>query len=386
MSSTASIDKILSDAVDNGDVPNVVAIAADGDGIVYEGAAGPRAAGSSEPASADTHFRIMSMTKMVTTAAALRLADEGKIELDAPVERYRPEFADVKVLTGFDGDTPQLRAPASQATIRQLMTHTSGLSYWFWNSDIVKWEAATGTPNVLSGQNVVFTAPMIADPGTTVEYGTNTDWLGRVVEAVSGTTLDKYFAEHITGPLGMTETSFAPTAAQRANLAPIHVRGEDGGWLATDINIPEVPEYWAGGHGLYSTPRDYLKFQRMLLGGGTLDGTKVLEKSTVDAAFTNQIGDLKFPERISTADPASSHDFAAGPGYRWGLGLLLNGEQATGMRAAGSGTWAGLCNSFFWVDRETGVTGAIYSQSLPFVPPPFMKLYEDFERALYATL
>ncbi|HWD01322.1 MAG TPA: serine hydrolase domain-containing protein [Amycolatopsis sp.] len=386
MSSTASIDKLLSTAVANGDVPNVVAVAADRDGIVYEGAAGPRAVGSPDAASADTHFRIMSMTKMVTTTAALQLADLGRLELDAPVERYRPEFADVKVLTGFDGDTPQLRAPASQATVRQLMTHTSGLSYWFWNSDIVKWEATTGIPNVLAGQEIVFTAPMIADPGTRVEYGTNTDWLGRVVEAVSGLTLDKYFAEHITGPLGMTETSFAPTAAQRANLAPIHVLDEDGKWVASDINIPEKPEYWTGGHGLYSTPHDYLKFQRMLLGGGTFDGTKILDASTVDAAFTNQIGALTFPEHIATADPASSHDLDLGPGYKWGLGLLLNGEQAPGMRAAGSGTWAGLCNSFFWVDRETGVTGAIFSQSLPFVPPPFMKLYADFERALYAAL
>ncbi|MEW2499728.1 MULTISPECIES: serine hydrolase domain-containing protein [unclassified Amycolatopsis] len=385
MSSTAPIDKILSDAVDAGDVPNVVAIAADDNGIIYEGAAGPRAAGSAGPASADTHFRIMSMTKMVTTTAALKLADQGQLDLDAPVERYRPEFAEMKVLEGFDGDQPKLRAPASQATVRQLMTHTSGLSYWFWNDDIVKWEKATGIPNVLSGQKIVLTAPMVADPGTKVEYGTNTDWLGQVVEAVAGVTLDVFFKEHITGPLGMTETSFAPSGSQRDNLAPIHVLGEDGKWVATDINIPEQPEYWAGGHGLYSTPRDYLKFQRMLLGGGTLDGTKVLERSTVDAAFTNQIGDLDFPARIPTADPTSSYDFAAGPGHKWGLGLVLNSEQRPGMRAAGSGTWAGLCNSFFWVDPVNRVTGAIYSQSLPFVPPPFIKLYENFERALYAT-
>ena len=382
-----SVDEVLQAAVDAGAVPNVAAIAADRNGVIYEGAAGPRVAGEREPVTVDTHFRIMSMTKMVATVAALQLMEEGKLDLDAPVEEYRPEFGDLQVLEGFDGDTPRLRPPASKATVRQLITHTSGVSYWFWNRDIVRWEAVTGTPNVLAGENRCFTAPLVADPGTRFEYGINTDWLGKVIEAAGGATLDAVIAERISGPLGMTETAFLMTPEQRASSVPVHLRGEDGSWTATDIDLVQDPEYWAGGHGLHSTPRDYLKFQRMLLGGGTSpDGVRILDGATVDAAFTNQIGDLDFPPAIETADPAATMSLNLGPGFTWGYGLLLNTEDLPGRRRAGTGAWAGLMNTHFWVDRTTGVAGAIYAAFLPFVTPEAFQLYQDFEEALYASL
>jgi methyl acetate hydrolase len=382
-----SIDAVLRGAVDSGAVPNVAAIAADREGIVYEGAAGPRVAGESEPVTVDTHFRVMSMTKIVATVAALQLMERGTLDFDAPIERYCPEWADLQVLEGFDGDTPRLRPPASKATVRQLVTHTTGASYWFWNPDIARWEAATGTPNVLSGDNVIFTAPLVADPGTTYEYGINTDWLGKVIEAASGQTLDVFIEQNITRPLGMNETAFLMSDRQRANSVPVHLKGEDGAWAASDIELRQDPDYWTGGHGLHSTPRDYLKFQSMLLRDGTSrDGAKILDKETVDAAFTNQIGDLDFPAYIPSGDPASTHPLKLGPGYKWGYGLLLNTEDIPGMRRAWSGAWAGLLNTHFWVDRTTGVTGAIYTQFLPFVTPEALQMYQDFERALYAAL
>jgi CubicO group peptidase (beta-lactamase class C family) len=365
----------------------VAAIAADRDGIIYEGGAGPRVAGEDAPVTVDTHFRVMSMTKMVATTVALQLKEQGKLDFDAPIEQYCAEFADVQVLDGFDGDTPRTRAPANQATVEQLVTHTTGLSYWFWNADIVKWEAATGVPNVLSGLNAIFGAPMIADPGTTFEYGINIDWLGRVVEAASGMKLDAAIARGVTQPLGMNETAFVMSEAQRANSVPVHLQGEDGVWAASEIDLVQEPEYWAGGHGLHSTPRDYMKFQRMLLGNGTSpDGVKILESATVDAAFTNQIGALDFPAEIETADPTASSSFAFGPGYKWGYGLVLNTDDVPGHRRAGSGAWAGLLNTHFWVDRTSGITGAIYSQFLPFGTEPALRLYADFEEALYASL
>jgi methyl acetate hydrolase len=383
---SSSIDKVLQNAVDSGAVPNVAAIAADRDGVIYEGGAGPRVAGTEgDQVGVDTHFRIMSMTKMVATVAALQQVEKGTLDLDAPIDTYRPEFADLQVLDGFDGDTPRLRPPASRATVKQLVTHTAGLGYWFWNADLVRWEAATGTPNVLSGSNVVFTAPLVADPGTRFEYGINTDWLGKVIEAVTGTTLDVAVKEGITGPLGMNATEFRMDDAQRANSVPVHLRGEDGAWAPSEIELNQEPEYWAGGHGLHSTPRDYLTFQRALLGGGEVGGTRILESATVDAAFTNQIGDLDFPAAIPTADPASTYSFNAGPGYKWGYGLLLNTDDIPGARRAGSGAWAGLLNTHFWVDRTSGITGAIYTQFLPFVPQEAMAMYADFEHALYAS-
>jgi methyl acetate hydrolase len=383
---SARIDEVLQSAVAAGDVPNVVAMAADDGGVIYEGAAGRRRPDADDAVTPDSMLRIASMTKMVATVAALQQVERGNLDLNAPVDEYRPEFAQVHVLDGFDGDTPRLRPPVGRATVRHLMTHTSGLSYWFWNEDIVRWEQVTGTPNVMSGSEVVFTAPLVADPGARFEYGINTDWLGRVVEAASGESLDAYLAANVLGPLGMRDTTFVMNDEQRARSVPIHLRGDDGAWAASDLDWSQSPDWWAGGHGLYSTPRDYLAFQRMLLGGGTLGDAKILERATVEAAFTNQIGNLRVPELIRTADPAASDDFHAGPGKAWGYGLMLNTEQEPGMRAAGSGAWAGLFNTHFWVDPATRVTGAIYAQTLPFVEPRVLRVYVDFERALYASL
>ena len=381
------MDTVLNEAVKAGAVPNAVAIAADRNGVIYEGAAGPRVAGvEGDPVTVDTHYRIMSMTKMIATVVALQQVEKGSLDLDAPVDTYRPEFADLQVLEGFDGDTPRLRAPATRATVKQLITHTAGLGYWFWNADLVRWESVTGTPNVLSGSNVIFTAPLVADPGTKFEYGINADWLGKVVEVASGTTLDVAVKEGVTGPLGMDATAFLMDDQQRSSSVPVHLKGEDGTWAPSEIELNQAPDYWAAGHGLHSTPRDYLKFQRALLGGGELDGIRILQKSTVDAAFQNQIGDIDFPAAIPTADPASTYAFNAGPGYKWGYGLLLNTADVPGARKAGSGAWAGLLNTHFWIDPTSGITGAIYTQFLPFVPEEAMTMYADFEKALYASL
>src|SRR3954451_9591263 len=382
---TTTIDEVLRAAVERGDVHGVVAMAANDDGPIYEGAAGVREAGTDDPITAETMMRIASMTKMVTTVAALRLYEQGKVALDAPVERFRPEFAELQVLEGFDGDTPRLRRPNGKATVRQLMSHTSGLGYWFWNTDIDRYEQVTGVPNILPGSNEAFKAPLVGDPGTIYEYGINCDWLGLVVEAVGGQSLADYFDEHITGPLGMTNTTRRMSDEQRANSTPIHVRGDDGRWMATDIDWAQEPDFWGGGHFLYSTPRDYLRFQRMLLGGGALDGVQILEGSTVDDAFRNHIGELSFPPHVDTAHPELSADADLGEGLKFGLGLLVNEQQTPGMRAAGSGAWAGLFNTHFWVDPTTRLTGAIYSQVLPFVDPPALQMYVDFEAALYAS-
>ena len=383
---TGRIDEVLGAAVARGDVPGVVAMAADDSGVIYEGAAGLRAADAGDAIRPDTMLRIASMTKMVTTVAALQLRDDGRLELDAPVDTYRPEFADLQVLDGFDGDAPRLRPPATRATVRQLITHTSGLAYWFWNRDIDRYEQVTGTPNVMPGQAAAFTAPLVRDPGTRFEYGINTDWLGRVVEAVSGRSLDQYVRANITDPLGMTSTTARMTEAQRASSTPVHVRSDDGGWAVTDVDWAQEPDFWAGGHYLYSTPRDYLRFQRMLLGGGALDGARILGPATVEDAFRNHIGALFFPPAIPTVHPELSADINLGPDLKWGLGLLLNEQRQPGMRAAGSGSWAGIFNTHFWVDPASRVTGSIFTQTLPFGDPPVFQVYVDFERALYESL
>lgn len=383
----AAIDDILEQAVASGAVPNVVAIGADREGIIYEGGAGPRVPGESGTVDGGTRFRIMSMTKMVATVAALQLTEQSKLELDAPVEEYCPEFAQVQVLERVDGGRPILRAPATKATVRQLITHTSGLGYWFWSSGVAAWERATGTPNVLSGSEVIFNAPMVADPGTRFVYGINTDWLGRVVEAVAGTTLDVVVKEGITGPLGMDDTMFALDEGRQGNKTPVHVKGEDGQWASAGNVLPDDPQWWAGGHGLHSTPRDYIRFERALLRGGELDGARILSRETVDAAFSDQLGGAPFPTEIATADPATTDTLHLGPGWTWGYGLLLNTADLPGRRKAWSGAWAGLFNTHFFIDRTTGICASIYTNSLPFIPEhEAWKLYGDFEEALYASL
>ncbi len=381
-----AIDKVLRDAVNSGGVPHVAAIAASRDGVIYQGAAGPRAAGESDPVTVDTLFRIMSMTKMPCTVAALQQMEQGNLDLDSPVADYCPEIAEVQVMTGFDGEVPVLRPPARPATVRNLITHTSGLGYWFWSDRLVRWEKVTGIPNVVAGSGASFSAPMLTDPGEKFIYGINIDWLGKVVEAVTGVGLDVAIKQGITGPLGMDQTTFLMNDDQRPNSTPVHVKGDDGTWVAIGEVLNQEPDWWAGGHGLYGPPSDYIKFQRALLRGGELDGTRILRQSTVDEAFRNQIGELDFPAELPTADPASTCTFRAGPGYKWGYGLLLNTADIPGMRRAWSGAWAGLCNTQFWMDRTTGVCGSIYSNFLPFVTPEAVAMYNDFERALYASL
>ena len=384
----SAVDAVLREAVESGKVPHVAAIAADRDGLVYEGGAGVRIAGESDdPVSTSTQFRIMSMTKMVCTVAALQQRERGELDFDAPVTEYIPEFADVKVLDGWDGDTPRLRAPRTRATVHHLVTHTSGLGYWFWSDDLVRFEKVTGVPNVVPGSMEAFKAPMLHDPGERYTYGINTDWLGRVVEAVAGTTLDVVVKENIAGPLGMDDTMFVLDPGRLKNAVTVHVPGEGGGWVSAGEILNQAPDWWAGGHGLYSTPRDYVRFQQALLRGGELDGQRILAPETVDAAFTNQIGDLAVPADVPTADPAVTDDFHPGPGFTWGYGLLLNTDDVPGMRRAGTGAWAGLFNPHFWVDRTTGVCASIYTNSLPFVVADgAWQVHGDFERALYAAL
>lgn len=382
------IDKVLREAVSTGAVPHVAAIAADRDGILYEGGAGVRIAGESDdPVGTSTQFRLMSMTKMVCTTVALQQVERGELDLDAAVADYVPAFADVPVLDGFDGDTPRLRAPASRATVRQLLTHTTGLGYWFWSEDLVTFERETGVPNVVPGSAEAFKAPLLFDPGTRFNYGINTDWLGRVVEAVAGTTLDVVIRDRVTGPLGMRDTMFRLDPARYSNCVTVHVKGEDSSWVSAGEILNQGPDWWAGGHGLYSTPRDYIRFERALLRGGELDGERILRPETVDAAFTNQIGELDVPAEIPTADPPISDTIRLGPGWKWGFGLLLNTADVPGARRAGTGAWAGLFNTHFFIDRSTGICASIYTNSLPFASEhEAWQTYADFEAALYASL
>ena len=383
----AAIDAVLSAAVARGAVPHVAAVVADADGVLYEGGFGVRTVGGDEgPVSADTTFRLMSMTKMIVTAAALQMRDEGILDFTAPVSAYLPEFAEQRVLTGFAGDEPVLVAPETEATVHHLVTHTAGFSYWFWNANLARYEQLTGTPNVVTGKSEALAAPLVHHPGEAIEYGINTDWLGRVMEQAAGQPLDEIVRTRITGPLGMEHTGFEMTAANRSDAATIHVRGEDGAWVNVGDIVGPDPEWIAGGHGMFSTPRDYTRFERALLRGGELDGVRILAEATVNEAFQPQSGALEFPAELPTADPSASDTLRVGPNNTWGFGLLINTQDSPVGRRAGSGAWAGLCNTHFFIDRASGICASIYSNTLPFVESEgAWAMFQDFERAIYGV-
>ena len=387
MADFARVDRLLEEAADAGAVPGAVGVVAGPEGVIHESAAGRRSIEGDAPATPDTMFRFASMTKAMVTVVALQLVEEGRLELDQPVASVLPEFGELQVLEGFDGDTPRLRPPAAPATVRHLMTHTSGHAYWFGNEGIHRYPELTGVPNALSGRRASLSTPLLFDPGTAWNYGINTDWLGQVVEKVTGQTLDVALAERITGPLRMTDTSFAPSAEQRERLMAVHQRRPDGGLAPSVHDLPPEPEFWAAGHGAYGTGRDYGRFVAALLAGGTLDGGRILDSETIDLAFSDQLRGVELPKVTLSFEPELLNQIEAMPWPQtWGLGFHITSVDLEGMRRAGTGDWAGLFNSYFWVDRASGVGAVLLTQVLPFFDGRVVELLVAFEQAVYAAV
>jgi len=389
MIDAGALDALLRDAVEAGEVPGVVALAADAAGELYRGAFGRRALDAPAPMTADSLFWIASMTKAVTSVMAMQLVEEGRLALDAPLGGLLPGLAEPQVLEGFDAaGRPRLRPARRPITLRLLLTHTAGFSYNTWNPDIARFMAATGLPATRTHRLASLDAPLAFDPGERWEYGINTDWVGRAVEAALGQRLEEAVQARIAGPLGMADTGYIPGPAQRARRARAHQRGPDGGLAPIDFPPapPPDPEFFGGG-GLFSTGPDYIRFLRMLLGGGALEGVRILRPETVAEMGRNQIGGLEF-RPMRTALPAMSNDFDPFPGItrRWGLGFLINEAAVPGRRAAGSLAWAGLGNTWFWLDPASGVAGVLMTQILPFADGPVLDLLGRFEAAVYRGL
>ena len=325
------------------------------------------------------------MTKAVGSTAAMMLIDRGRLDAETPVEDILPEFANIRVLDRFDGDTPVMRAPKMKATIRNLATHTSGLEYEFWNDQVTKYLSATGHPTILSGLKSSLFYPMMTDPGTRWGYGIGIDWLGRVVERIDGRRIDKFCRDEIFDPLGMSDTAFEPSDAMRERLASVAARGEDGKLTPFDIAPPANPEVYGMGHALYSTAPDYMRFLRMFLNRGALDGKRLLSELSLEWMLADRMNGLTF-RKMMTATPPVTADCDPFPGTRrtHSFGHFRMEEDVPGMRSAGSQSWAGVLNTHYWFDPKKDVAAVILTQSLPFVEPRFMQAYADYERAVYA--
>jgi CubicO group peptidase (beta-lactamase class C family) len=388
MEPLARIDAALSRAVEAREVPGVVALAATDNGIMYEGAFGMRDLAKGPAMTLDTVFRIASMTKAVTSVATMQLVEQGKLRLEEPIDSVLPELASPQVLQGFDASGAPLLRPARQPiTLRHLLTHTAGFGYEFWNPGLIRYVDVTGMPSLRTGKLAALRMPLVFDPGERWEYGINTDWVGRIVEAASGQSLDAYFRDQIFAPLGMTDTGFSLSATQEARLVNVHQRKADGSLEPTATEARAQSEFSSGGGGLYSTGRDYLVFLQMLLHKGRFNGAQLLRPETVAMIAQNQIGDIN-AGIMKTAMPELSNDVDFFPGIacKWGLGYMINTQPGPAGRSAGSLTWAGIYNSYYWIDPQKRVTGVILTQILPFADQRAVRLYGEFESGVYDAL
>ncbi len=386
--------KTAADAILNGvvgatpGVPGVVAMATDRTANIYEGAAGVRTMGAQQPMTTDTVFAIFSTTKAVTGTAALQLVEDGLLDLDAPARTYVPEIGALQVIEGFDASgAPKLRGPKRDITTKMLLLHTAGLGYDFFNETYNRLAQEQGLPSVITASKAALRTPLLFDPGERWEYGSNMDWCGQVIEAIAGKRLGEVCQERIFKPLGMSDTTFEITDALRARCAGMHARGADGSLAPMPFELTNTPEIHMGGHGLYSTVGDYMKFIRMWLNDGDGPHGRVLKPETVAMAVRNHLGDKKI-RVLPGVIPSLSNDAEFFPGLSksWSYSFMVNDEAAPTGRPAGAIGWAGLANLFYWIDRENGVGGFWATQILPFADPASFTGYMDFETALYRQL
>jgi CubicO group peptidase (beta-lactamase class C family) len=242
-------------------------------------------------------------------------------------------------------------------------------------------------PGIITCENAALALPLVFDPGEKWDYGISIDWVGKAVERASGQKLGDYFAEHLFAPLGIADTGFKLTAGQRARLAAMHARRPDGALAQIAFELPQEPEFQMGGGGLYGTAADYLAFTRLFLNEGRADGRQLVRPETVRQMAENAIGGLEV-RLLKTAVPDYSNDAEFFPGMvkKWGLGFMISTEAVPGGRGAGSLAWAGLGNTYFWIDPAKGVAGVILMQLIPFADAKALAVFDGFEKALYAAL
>jgi CubicO group peptidase (beta-lactamase class C family) len=379
------IDPALQAFVDSGSVGGVYAVIARHGRIGYERTLGWRDVAGQDPLRRDAVFRIYSMTKPVIAVGILRLVDDGRLELDDPVSRYIPAFADMKVFTGGSAAVPILEDPASPITVRQLLNHTSGLAYGLTTGPVDTLFAAAelydANRTLHEFTDLLPRVPLLFHPGTRWSYGSGLDVAGRVIEVVSGQTLDRFLDEHIFRPLGMRDTGFRIRPDMRARLVTAYARGTDGALRALGRDglmamfEPDARFLWGSG-GLLSTPDDFLRFAQMLLNGGTLDGARILRPETVELMTTNTVAPGLGPISSSTLRD---------PSYGFGLAVAVKVDTAGATRPDPVGTfrWSGYIGTYFWVDPANDLIAMVWTQFSPGSRYPLETL---FEALVYSAL
>jgi methyl acetate hydrolase len=319
----------------------------------------------------------------------MQLVEEGKIRLEDPAAKYAPEIGELQVLDGFDpAGQPRTRPPKRDITVNDLMLHTSGLCYEFFSADDLRYRTAKNIPTVVSCTFASIRTVLLHDPGARWTYGVNIDWLGRIVEQQRGKRLGEVMKERIFDPLGMKDIAFTMTDSMKARRVTIHDRAADGKLTPLpDLALPQPPEMDCGGHGLYSTIGEYMKFIRMILNDGNGPNGRVLKPDTVAKMASDGLGNLQ-STGWTTSIPSLTNEGEFFPGVPkgWAYTFMVNREPTPSGRPAGSLMWAGLANLFFWIDRQNGIGGYWASQILPFQDIASYPGFVDFETAVYRSL
>lgn len=361
------------------DLPHCAVAIVDSAGLRYANACGLADTRTRAPMTPATVIQIASWTKAIVSAAALKLVEDGRISLHADAGALLPALADAQILTGFtDGGQPITRKARGPITLHHLLTHTAGFSYAFAREDIQRlmlMESEPGTDRYAS-----ITQPLLFDPGERWEYGISLDWVGVLIEAVTGANLGTFLGEALLGPLGMSDTAFRD--ALPAGAAKVHAR-EDGGFRPVSVYLGGGP-FQSGGAGLTSTVLDFARFATMILGNGSFEGRRILSPEAVEQLCCNQIGGMR-AGLVESAMPELVKPFELFPGVpcEWSYGFLrLPSALANGV-SAGTLSWAALFNCYFWIDRAADLAGVFATQLLPFGDEAALGTYAKFQNAAY---
>ena len=376
---SAALSTFLKTATDRGDVPGVAVAVVNKDGLLYNEAFGQSSTLTKRAMTKDTIFNMASMTKPVTSVAIMILVDEGKLKLDDEVAKYLPKWKDPLVISKFnEADGSFETRPAKRAiTIRHLLTHTSGIGYGFASPMLTKIMEKT--------KKTELDSPLLFDPGDGWAYGASTRVLGHVVEAISGQKIDVFLESRILGPLGMTDTAYLVPTTKYARVVGVNARGNDGKFVERPMPAT-LPAQVQGDGGLYGTPSDYGLFLRMLLNRGTLNGKRILSEKSVKTMFESHTGSVVVKEQQS-ANLSLSKNFPVGAGKdKWGLGFQLAADKQANRRSPGSGTWAGIFNTHFFIDPSKEIGVVVMMQTLPFYDEASMKVYAGVEEVVYGNL
>lgn len=374
---TTTVKVVMDEEMKKSDIPAVVGIVTNKKGEKRTYTYGKAVWTENGDITPDHIFRVFSMTKLVTSIAAMQLVEKGLIKLDDDLSTILPNMVKIPILSNG-----QLIEPKNPITLRHLLTHTAGFGYDVTDKELFTFDRSKWTYEDL---------PRRFESGAAFLYGTNTDWVGKLVEKISGMSLEDYFRKNITQPLGMNHTWFNVPDTLKHYIVSYGNRGEDGKQPLKELpnRIPTAPvKEYSGGGGLFSSPDDYATLLQCMLNYGSLGKIKILKKKTVKMMNKNQIGDISMEHAGDFFNPAACCDLKTNnltsKTTKWGLAWLIDNEDKAYGRKKGTVLWGGVFNTLYYIDYKSGVAVSLYTQNLPFNNVETNRLFDKFSELVYS--